>query len=61
MRFLDVAAPYYPETKGDGTWITLAILAVIIIVIVVIVVVNKNKNTNTKEKKEIVENEKDTK
>ena len=61
MRFLDVAAPNYPlpYQNEDGTWISLAILAVIIAVIVIIVVVNKN--TNTKEKKEVNKNEKDSK
>ncbi len=53
MRFLDVAAPYYPEGETDGTWISLTILGVIILIIVIVVLIMKSK------KKEDGKNEKD--
>ena len=55
MYYLDSAAPEIPYyMDGDGTWISLGILAIIIAIIVIIVLVNKNK------KKEGNNNEKDS-
>ncbi|MBP5683932.1 MAG: hypothetical protein J6X02_01580 [Bacilli bacterium] len=53
MRLLDVASPEYPllgSNPEDGTWLTLAILALIIAIVVIVVVVNKN--SKKEEKKE---------